>query len=64
MENTYSSQIDDEDYYGELITDTDFKGRSLLKVITDLEFEPLKDEMDPKAENIMMSIHQGKKTTR
>ena len=61
---TYSAQIDDEDYYEELITDTDFKGRSLLKIITDLEFEPLMDEMDSKAENIMMSIYQGKETTK
>jgi hypothetical protein len=60
----YSSKIEDEDYYEELITDTDFKGRSLLKIITDLEFEPLMDENDPKAENIMMSIYQGKETTK
>jgi len=60
----FSSKIEDEDYYEELITDTDFRGRSLLKIITDLEFEPLMDEKDPKAENIMMSIYQGKETTR
>lgn len=60
----YSSKIEDEDYYEELITDSDFRGRSLLKIITDMEFEPLMDENDPKAENIMMSIYQGKETTR
>lgn len=60
----FSSKIEDEDYYEKLVTDTDFRGRSLLKIITDLEFEPLMDEKDPKAENIMMSIYQGKETTR
>lgn len=60
----YSSKIEDEDFYEELITDTDFRDRSLLKIITDKEFEPLMDENDPKAENIMMSIYQGKETTR
>jgi hypothetical protein len=60
----FSSKIEDEDYYEQLVTDTDFRGRSLLKIITDLEFEPLMDEKDPKAENIMMSIYQGKETAR
>lgn len=60
----YTSKIEDEDFYEELITDTDFRGRSLLKIITDLKFEPLMDENDPKAENIMMSIYQGKETTK
>jgi len=60
----YSSKIEDEDFYEELITDVDFRDRSLLKIITDQEFEPLMDENDPKAENIMMSIYQGKETTR
>lgn len=60
----YSSKIDDEDFYEGLVTDRDFRDRSLLKIITDNGFEPLMDENDPKAENIMMSIYQGKETTR
>ena len=60
----YSSKIEDEDFYEGLVTDRDFRDRSLLKIITDNGFEPLMDENDPKAENIMMSIYQGKETTR
>lgn len=60
----FTSKIEDEDYYETLITDIDSRDRSLLKIITDNEFEPLMDDKDPKAENIMMSIYQGKEATR
>lgn len=60
----YSSKIEDEEFYESLVTDTDFRNRSLLKIITDFEFEPLMDENDPKAESIMMSIYQGKETAK
>lgn len=60
----YTSKIEDEDFYESLVTDTDSRNRSLLKIITDYEFEPLMDENDPKAESIMMSIYQGKETAK
>lgn len=60
----YSSKIENEDFYESLVTDTDSRNRSLLTIITDFEFEPLMDENDPKAENILMSIYQGKETAK
>eukprot|EP00344_Euplotes_crassus_P009342 CAMPEP_0197017742 /NCGR_PEP_ID=MMETSP1380-20130617/79708_1 /TAXON_ID=5936 /ORGANISM="Euplotes crassus, Strain CT5" /LENGTH=114 /DNA_ID=CAMNT_0042444875 /DNA_START=152 /DNA_END=493 /DNA_ORIENTATION=+ len=59
----YTSKIEDEEFYESLVTDEDIRGRSLLKIITDFDFEPLMDEDDPKAESIMISIYQGKETT-
>ena len=41
---------------------TDFKGRSVLKIITVNDFEPLMNQGDPKAENMMMSIWYGKES--
>ena len=60
----YISKIDDERYYENLILDTDFKGRSILKIITANSFEPLMHEDDPKAENLMVEIWQGKEATK
>lgn len=60
----YSSKIDDENYYEELISDVDFKGRTGLKIICEEKFEPLMDEDDPKAENIMLRIWHGKEATK
>lgn len=60
----YSSKISDEKYYEKLIMNLDFKGRSVLKSIVQNSFEPLMDENDPKAENIMLSIWEGKEATR
>ena len=42
----------------------DFKGRTVLKIITMNNFESLMDEEDPKAENLMLMIWQGKEATR
>jgi hypothetical protein len=50
----FISKIDDEKYYENLIMDTDFKGRSILKIICDNLFEPLMNEGDPKAENLIL----------
>lgn len=52
----YSSKIEDEKFYEKLITEEDFKGRSVLKIIAEKKFELLMDENDPKAENIMNGI--------
>lgn len=56
----YSSKIEDEEFYETLIMGEDFKGRTVLKTITINNFEPLMDEEDPKAENLMMMIWDGK----
>jgi len=42
----------------------DFKGRTVLKTITQNTFESLMDEEDPKAENLMLMIWHGKEATR
>jgi hypothetical protein len=60
----YSSKIQDEKYFEKLITQVDFKGRSVLKIITINNFESLMDEDDPKAENLMLMIWHGKEATR
>jgi hypothetical protein len=60
----YSRKIDDEKYYEGLIMGEDFKGRTVLKTITMNEFEPLMDENDPKAENLMVMIWHGKEATK
>ncbi|CAI2359649.1 unnamed protein product [Moneuplotes crassus] len=60
----YSSKIQDEDYYEQLISDVDFKGRTVLKIICEEKFEPLMDENDPKAENMMLRIWHGTEATK
>lgn len=60
----YSSKIQDEDYYEKLISDVDFKGRTVLKIICEEKFEPLMDENDPKAENMMLRIWHGTEATK
>jgi hypothetical protein len=60
----YTSKIEDEKYYEKLIMDTDFKGRTILKIIADNQFEPLMHENDTKAENLMLQIWYGKEATR
>lgn len=60
----FSSKVEDEGDYEQMIFMSDFKQRSLLKIITDNGFEPLMSRYDPKAENIMNSIFHGKESTR
>ena len=60
----YSRKIEDEKYYESLIMGEDFKGRTVLKTITMNDFEPLMDENDPKAENLMVMIWHGKEATK
>ena len=60
----YTSKISDEKYYENLIMGEDFKGRTVLKTITINNFEPLMDEMDPKAENIMLMIWHGQEAIK
>lgn len=59
-----SKKIENEDYYEQLIMNTDFKGRNIIKIITQNSFEPLMDEDDPKAENLLMMIWRGKEAAR
>ena len=60
----YTTKISDENFYGNLINDTDFNGRTALKIIWEKSFENLMDENDPKAENIMLRIWHGKEATK
>lgn len=60
----YSAKIEDEKYYETLIMDQDFQGRTVIKIITVNSFESLMDEMDPKAENLIVMIWHGKEATR
>ena len=39
----FNEKIEDETYYEELIMDTDFNGRTVLKIICDSGFMPLMD---------------------
>lgn len=50
----YTSKIEDEKYYENLIMDKDFRDKSVLKIITENYFEPLIPEEDPKPENLMI----------
>jgi len=61
---TYNVKIQDERFFESLILDTDFMGRTILKLITKNNFEPLMDENDAKAENLMLKIWHGKEATR
>ena len=60
----YSKKIGNEKYYEDLILSEDLQGRTVLKTITENGFEPLMDENDPKAENLMFVIWQGREATR
>jgi hypothetical protein len=60
----FISKIDDEKYYENLIMDMDFKGRTILKNITINSFEPLMNEGDPKAENLILKIWYGREATK
>ena len=42
----------------------DFEDWTVLKIICEEKLEPLMDENDPKAENMMLSIWHGKEATR
>lgn len=59
----YSKKIEDEAYYESIIMSKDFKDRSIIKIITQNNFEALMDENDPKAERVMMMIWQGKEAS-
>ena len=60
----YSIKIEDENFYGNLINDIDFKGRTILKIIWEKSFGLLMDENDPKAENVMLRIWFGDEATK
>ena len=49
----YISKIEDEDHYEKLILDSDFKGRSMLKIIMENMFAELMPEEDGKGEGIL-----------
>ena len=60
----YSAKIEDEKFYETLIMDKDFQQRTVIKIITEKSFESLMDENDPKAENLIVMIWDGKEATR
>mmetsp|Transcript_39182 Transcript_39182/g.37574 ORF Transcript_39182/g.37574 Transcript_39182/m.37574 type:complete len:166 (+) Transcript_39182:1560-2057(+) len=60
----YSLKIEDEKFYEKLIMGMDFKSRSVLKIITGNQYQPLMWEKDPKAENLMLVIWNGKDATK
>ena len=60
----YSSKIDDEEYYKELVFDKDFNGRSVLNIICYSQFQPLMSEDDPKAGNMIRNIWHGEEFTK
>lgn len=60
----YTSKIEDERYYENLMMDVDFKDRTVLKIITEMNFEPLMNEGDPKGENLMIKLWHGKEATK
>ena len=47
-----------------MVMGVDFKGRTVIKAITENEYNPLMAEGDPKAENIMLIIWNGKESTK
>lgn len=55
----YNEKITDDSYYRQLIMDTDFNGRTVLKIICDGQFMPLMDSGDPKAENLINTMWTG-----
>jgi len=49
----FNSKIDELEEFEMLINDTDFRNRSVLKIITEQKLEKLMSSDDPKAEQIM-----------
>lgn len=60
----YISKVSNEKFYESLILDTDFRERTVLKIITSNSFEPLMHLNDSKAENLMVKIWYGKEATK
>lgn len=59
------SKIEEERYYEKIMmSDRDFKDRSILKIITENYFEHLLDEEDPKGENLMVKLWHGVDATK
>jgi len=60
----YVDKVIDEKQYELLIMTEDFKGRSVLKIIIERNLFELMQESDPKAENLMIKIFQGKDSAK
>ena len=58
----YNSKIDNEKYFKILLMDTDFKNRTVLKIIVDCQLAELMHEDDPKAAAIMMNMYIGEES--
>lgn len=57
--NMYASKIENEKYYEKIVYDTDITGRSVFKIITSNQYEPLMDRNDTKANSTMLKLWNG-----
>ena len=55
----YTDKIPEEDYYEELVMNTDFNGRTVLKIICDCELMPLLDQSNAMAEALIIKMWDG-----
>jgi hypothetical protein len=60
----YTGKVEDDELYEKLIMAEDFQGRKVLKIITLNAYEPLMDEEDPKAEDIITKLWDGHESTK
>lgn len=60
----FNSKIDEEEYYEKLIEDKDFSNRTVLSIICNNSLNPLMHDSDPKAEDLIMEMWEGKEATR
>lgn len=55
----FNSKIEEQDYHRQLLFDNDYQNRTVLKIITICNFEPLLNEENPLSNNIMNKIYIG-----
>lgn len=60
----FNSKINQEEYFESLISDKDFKGRTVLFIICNNSLEPLMHDSDPKAEDLIMEMWEGAEATK
>ena len=60
----YIQKIEDEEHYEKLILDSDFKGRSMLKIIMENSFYELMPEEDGKGVGLLDNFWYGKEANK
>jgi len=60
----FLSKVEDERYFENLMLDKDFRDRPIIKIITDNYFEALLHEEDPKGENFLVKLWEGKDSSK